>query len=255
LIISLEALIGLFLVLLSIGLMIVLFNQRGGKRYFRQIGAIRKFRKSIDMSLEEGKGVHVSLGNASILSAQSVSAFIGLRALERIALLASTGDRPVTATSGDGSLSILSQDALRTAALNSHFPWQYSDQQGRLAGVTPLTTIAGAVNVTYREGVSSTLVAGHFGPEVAYLCDSAERQNGFVLAASDSLSAQATLYASAGHLLIGEELFALPAYLMGGKTYTVSLRVQDILRWTIIISLLAGAVLVLLGVPVIRGQP
>ena len=46
------------------------------------------------------------------------------------------------------------------------------------------------------------------------------RQNAkdaFVLAASDAFSAQSVFYATAGETLIGEELFAIPAYLQAGQ--------------------------------------
>jgi hypothetical protein len=47
--------------------------------------------------------------------------------------------------------------------------------------------------------------------------------------------------------LIGEELFAAGAYIEAGPLHAASLRVQDILRWLIIIIILVGGLLKMAG--------
>jgi hypothetical protein len=88
---------------------------------------------------------------------------------------------------------------------------------------------------------------GNFGPEAGLLTEAAERQNAVVIAASESLIAQAVLYATSPETLIGEELFAAGAYVQAGSIHSASLLVQDILRWFIIIALLGGAGLKMAG--------
>jgi hypothetical protein len=48
--------------------------------------------------------------------------------------------------------------------------------------------------------------------------------------------------------LIGEELYAAGAYVGAGASHEASLNVQDILRWLIILAILAGSLLKFLGV-------
>jgi hypothetical protein len=80
------------------------------------------------------------------------------------------------------------------------------------------------------------------------LTEAADRQDTTVIAASDSLPAQAVLYATSDELLIGEELFAAGAYHQAGDSHAASLVVQDIARWIVILALLAGAGLKLIGI-------
>ena len=80
------------------------------------------------------------------------------------------------------------------------------------------------------------------------MTQAAEQQRVFTLTASDALPAQAVLYASSSDTLIGEDLYAVPAYLNAGPAHTASLRVQDILRWVIIAAIVVGAVLKFLGI-------
>jgi hypothetical protein len=252
----LGPLFGLGLVLIAAGLMFYFsLPQRTKSRrrqparsriVLRPIHAMQRLRRAIGLAVEDGSRLHVSIGESSILSPTNASALVGLSTLERIGLLSSVSDRPPIATSGEGSLAILSQDTLRAAYRIANVPDQYDPTQARLAGPTPFTYVAGTLPVIYDEHVSANILVGNFGPEVALLAEAADREEAFVLAGSDSVAAQSVLYATAREPLIGEELFAVPAYLQAGQIYQAGLRTQDILRWIVIIVLLVGVILTIL---------
>ena len=162
--------------------------------------------------------------------------------------MSSVSDRPPVATSGDGTLSILSQDTMRAAYRIANAPELFDVERGRLAGPTPLSYIAGTLPVIRDERVSTNVLVGNFGPEVALLAEASDQQDAFTLGASDSLAAQAVLYASSEETLIGEELFALPAYLQAGPTHQASLRAQDILRWAVVGLIVLAVLLSFLGI-------
>lgn len=246
---TLVYVLGLLLVLLAAGLMFVfLFLQRGRARAaFRPIQAMARLRRAIGLAVEDGTRLHVSLGKSSIISPTNASALVGLSTLGRIGVLSSVSDRPPVATSGDGTLALLSQDTLRGAYRTSNVLEQYDPAQARLAGPTPFSYIAGTLPVIHDERVSANILVGNFGPEVALLTEAADRENAFTLAASDSVAATAAMYVSAREPLIGEELFAIPAYLQAGPIHQAGLRAQDALRWVVIASLVIGAILRLIG--------
>jgi hypothetical protein len=245
-----QSLLGLAVILVAAGLITIfsLPRARRTRRAFRPIAAMQKLRRAIGLSVEEGARIHVSIGKASIFSPTNASALVGLSTLERIAQLSSVSDRPPVATSGDGTLSILSQDTLRAAYRIVNAQEQYDPERGRLAGATPFSYIAGALTTVRSERVSTNILLGNFGPEAALLNDAAEKQNSFTLAGSDSLAAQAAFYASAQEALIGEEVFAVPAYLQAGPAHQASLRAQDLLRWAVIAFLILSVVLAVAGV-------
>ncbi len=246
----LESLIGLVLVVLSAGLMVfyLLPRFRQARRVLRPIPALQRLRRAIGLSVEDGTRMHISIGKSSIFSATNASALVGLSTLERIAQLSLVSDRPPVATSGDGTLSVLSQDTLRAAYRIANVPEQYDPERGRLTGATPMSYIAGSLPVLRDERVSTSILVGNFGPEAGLLADAADQENAFTLAASDALATQAVFYAAAEETLIGEELFALPAYLQAGPIYQASLRVQDVLRWVVIGLIILAAVAAFLGI-------
>jgi hypothetical protein len=237
-----EGVAGLVLVFVSGGLMLffALRWRERPKPPLRVIPAFLRLRQSTGLTVEDGKRIHVSLGNMDILSPTAASALVGLSTLERIAQLGMISDRPPIATSGDGSLAILSQDSLRYAYRNGNAIERYDASLAQLSGVTPFSFAAGTLPVIHKDDVLTNIFVGNFGPEVALLNDAAERKASYSLAASNSLPAQAVMYPTAVDTLIGEELFAIPAYLNAGPFQRASLQIQDILRWILIAVLVGG---------------
>lgn len=245
----LEPILGFILVLLAAGLMLGFSLRRRGRARFalRSIRAMQRLRRAIGLAVEDGSRLHVSIGKASIISPNNASALVGLSTLNRIGTLSSVSDRPPVVTSGDGTLTLLSQDTLRGAYRAGNILEQYDPLQARLTGPTPFSYIAGALPVVQDERVSATVLVGNFGPEIGLLIEASNREGGFTLAASDAMAAQAVIYAAASEPLIGEELFAVPAYLQAAPIFQAGLRAQDVLRWVVVAALLAGSILAFLG--------
>ena len=242
----LLGLVGFGIIFLSAALMgIFAATRRKSPAAFREIPAFAKLRQAVGRVVEDGTRLHVSLGRGALTTPQSASAMAGLTLLRRLAELTSAGDQPPVVTSGDAALAILSQDTLKTAS-QAAAQGVYDPTAGRLTGLTPFSYAAGAIPAIRDENISANVFMGNFGVEAALLVDAAERENTFTLAASDNLAAQAVLYASAQEPLIGEELYAAGAYMDAGPVHLASLRVQDILRWLIIVVILIGALVQLL---------
>ncbi len=247
---SLMGIAALLITLICLVLMITFTLSRRGKAQpeMRPIPAFDRLRQALGLAVEDGSRVHVSLGSARIISPQSASSLVGLVMLDRVARMSSNSDRPPVATSGESALAILSQDTLRSAFRSANVLDQYEPDSGRMAGFTPFSYAAGTISTIVDENVSANLLIGHFGPEVALLTDVAEREEHFVMAASDGLTGQAVLFAAAQEPLIGEELFAGGAYLGAGSMHTASLRAQDVLRFVVAGGILVASILTLAGV-------
>jgi len=245
---STENLIGLFVVLLGAGLIFafgVLRKDRSA-RSLRPIRAVQQLRRAIGLAVEDGKGLHVSLGKASLLDPDNTSALAGLCTLERLGQISMVSDHPPIATSGEGALAILSKDTLRSVYRSGNALEQFDPDQGQLSGPTAFAYVAGAIPVVRDKQVFTNVLMGSFGPEAALLCDAAGQNKTFTLAVSDSLPAQSVFYAAAQEPLIGEEMFALPAYLQAGPFHQASVQAQDLLRWVVMILMGLGVIYKLL---------
>lgn len=245
---QIPALAGLGLILFSTILLIGLsLLKKRVRASFRNISAFTNVDKALGSAVEDGTRIHFSLGSAGVDNPRTAASFSSLSVLRHSVELSASSDKPPLATSGDAALAILSQDNLHTAYRAAGAEQQYKTTTGRLAGITPFSYAAGVLPTIYDEDISANILVGSFGAEVGLLSDAAEREQSFILAAADSLPAQAILYAGSQEPLIGEELYAVGAYLKAGRAHLVSLYVQDVLRWLIIIAILVGAAMKLLA--------
>ena len=237
------------IIVIIAALLLVAFTllRRRSPAVLRHIEAFERLSHAIGLAVENGTRLHISLGRGNLFTARGASALAGLAMLRRLAERTSVSDRPPIVTSGDASLSILSQDTLQAGYKAAGAEEQYRATTGRLTGLTPFSYAAGTIPVTRDENVSANVVLGDFGAEAALLAEAADRENTHLIAASDNLSAQSVLYAAAQDPLIGEELFASGAYVGAGPSHEASLHVQDVLRWLIIIVILVGALLRFVG--------
>lgn len=239
------------LFLLIFGALIVVFSfvYRVQKRSnLRVIPAFQHLRRAIDLAVEDGSRVHVSIGRADITGPNSAAALVALSMLHRVTQIAADSDRPPVVTTGDGALAILAQDTLRSAFQSLGTIENYSPTYGRAAGLTPFSYAAGAFPIIRDEHVSANFLLGSFGHELAFISTAAGRKPIVTLAGADSLPAQSILYVTADDQLIGEEVYAAGAYLDAGAMHIASLRAQDVIRWLLVAFIIIYPVLALLNI-------
>jgi hypothetical protein len=246
---AIGSVMGIIFVLLFAGLMVLFFATGRGRsvRNLREIPAFTRLRRSVGLAVEAGKRVHVSLGRGGLIGMPAGSALVGLSILDRISRAASSSDRPPVATSGEGVLTVLSQDVMRSAYRNVSTEEKYDPSAGRMSGLTPFSYVAGAIPVILDEQVSTNVLVGNFGSEVGLLAEASEQKGNLTVAGTDHIPAQAVLVAAAQEPLLGEEVYAGGAYLGAGAFHIASLRAQDVLRWILIAVMLGGAFAKLVG--------
>jgi hypothetical protein len=232
------------------GLLILVFTLWGRsnpKRALRSIPAFRQLRRTIELSVEDGSRMQISLGQGGVLGPESAAAFAGLTLLRQVADIAADSDQPPIATSGDGAIMLLAQDTLRSSYRRQGMIEQYHLRLARATGVTPFSFAAGTLPQILDRDVSATALVGSFGAEAGLLTAATQARGSFDLGGSDNLTGQSILFASADQPLIGEELFATGAYMDAGPTHQASLRAQDVLRWIVILFLTATSLIPLFG--------
>lgn len=244
-----NPLLALGLVIFAALLLLVwTFMKRKAPIAFREIAALTRLKRAAGLAVEDGMRLHVSLGRGGLVTPRGAASLSALALLRQIGEQTSISDRPPVATSGDPVLAALSQDTLQAAYQSAGVEEFFEPASGRLGGMTPFSYAAGAMSVTRQEQVSTDVLIGDFGPEIGLLTEASERENAALIAAAHDPTAQAILFASTSEPLVGEELFAIPAYLGNDPAQRASLQVQDVLRWVLILALLVAAGLKMAGV-------
>lgn len=235
-------------IIAAILLFVFILMRRRSSGMFRDIAAYDRLNRAVGHAVEDGTRLHVSIGRGNLFTSRGGSALAGLSMLRRLSERTSQSDNPPIVTSGDASLTILSQDTLQSGYRAAGAEDQYRFTTGRLTGLTPFAFAAGTMFVMQDEHVSANVVIGNLGSEAALLVEAADREDTDLIAASDNVSTQSILYATSQDPLIGEELFAAGAYIGAGSSHEASLQVQDVLRWLVILAILGGAVAKFLGI-------
>ena len=246
---TITSLIGLVIVMSFLVLMLIFSVLRNSSTEvnLRPITAYTKLKQAIGLAVEDGSQIHVSLGRGGVTSPQSASAFVGLSMLKQVIKIASAGDRPPMATTGNAALSILAQDTIQGTQGDIKVKKKGTATSGELTGLTPFSYAAGTIPFIRNDRVAANILAGWYGNEIIWLTAAGDRQNSFTLAGTAHLPAQAVMYSSVEEPLIGEELYAGGAYLDAGSMHVASLNVQDIFRWIIVTTILVGMALKLAG--------
>ncbi len=245
-----EPVIGFLLVILFAGLVMIFSNRSIRLRrpvFFRKIRGASKLRHMIGMTVEDGARMHLSLGSGNLIDLTSSSTLVGLSTLDRIEQLTSTSDLPPMCTSGSGCFQILSQDVTRQYVVESNAAEMLDPSLAQMSGVTPFAYAAGAMDALTDSGTKANAYIGSFGMEAGLLCEAASSRQIYSLAGSDSLAAQSIFFALSDDTLIGEEVYALPAYLGAKASHPASLQAQDLFRLLLLVALVGGAILNVLG--------
>lgn len=250
--ISLDNLIGLVIIGLTAAFMLVFMLQdRRSRLPLRRIPAMEHLARAVGLAVEEGRRIHVTFGRGNFLDSHAASTLINTATLKEILKRSTGADRPPAVTAGDGVSSLLAADVLHSAQRAGFTNEKVDARRARLAGVTPLSYAAGVLSALHSEQTSMMVAGGMLGAELRLILDTAEDESINILAATDSPAGQAIAFSSPVDVLIGEEIFALPAYLNAGSMYSASLLAEDSLRWLLIAFILLGAALRSIGFPIL----
>jgi len=240
---------GIVVIVLFTGLMIFFsIIQDPKKRNIRPLSAYNKINQEINIAVEDGTQLHISLGRGGVNRSGSSFSLAGLGILKHVIDKSSFCDLPPVASTGDAVVSILAQDTIQGSSKAISVSSPRKNPSGELAGVTPFSYAAGTLSTIRDKNVSANIHTGWFGNEVIWLTTAGERQSSPTIAGTTQLPAQAVIYASVSDSLIGEELFAGGAYLEAGKIHQASISAQDVIRWIIIVIILGSVLLNILGI-------
>lgn len=195
----------------------------------------------VGLSIESNQPLHMGFGGAGIGGTETMLALASAEFFYQTARLAAVGDVTPIVTLSDPSALPLAQDTLRRAYRNRDRleGFRYTSARWYPEGSRALAYAAALTAMMHDEKVSTSLLAGRFGAELALILESSVRRNKAAVAVSDQLDGQAIAWAFSNHVLIGEEIFNAGAYLGGETGYYAQIITVSSLRWLLILALLA----------------
>jgi hypothetical protein len=241
--------LGLILLVLFVALGVIAYLLEGRFPLSRRkIRAYREMKATVGEAVESGRRVHLALGTGSVTSIDGGASLAGLATLARLAALTKVGDLPTIASTADGTLMLLAQEGLRAAYRERTTSHSYHPLNARMLATSPFSYVSAMPTLIQAESVSSHLIFGSYRLEAGLAAAFGRAKGATVVGGTDDVLAQSLLFATADHAVIGEEFYAAPAYLDGGKAQQAGLRTQDAIRVLVILAILVGTLLKTLGV-------
>jgi hypothetical protein len=216
--------------------------RRGAKYVFRRIQAFDALRGLFGMAAEEGKTVHLALGDSGIADAHTAVVSSGLAVLRHLAEQGTSLGTAPTVTVADPTLMIVAQDILLRAHERKRMIMHYHPTDVHLIAPDPTAYAIGAQDMIDDEDVAANVMVGHFGEEYLLLGEASAQRDIAQMVGSDNVNAHPFMVSTTERALLGEEVFAAGAYLTERPEQVASLRLQDFLR-VLIVVLIFGLVL------------
>ena len=216
------------------------------RRYMlRRIAAYERMPLLTGLAIESNRPLHVSFGSVGIGGGSTILALASADLAYYLSGRAAIGDVSPLISVSDTSALPLGQDTLRRAYEARGLADRYRANNVRWypSGGRSLAYAAAVTGLMATENVSSNVLVGRHGPELALMMDASNRRGLPTIAVSDQLEGQAIAYALTDTPLIGEEIFAAPAYLDESGNQIAETIAVDILRWGVIIVILIGLML------------
>jgi hypothetical protein len=211
----------------------------------RSIPAYEALPLLVGESIEADRPMHLSFGSVALGGSSTIFALATAELFYNLAQRAATGAVSPIFTMSDTTIIPLAQDTLRRAYRSRGRLDRYDGASIRWypSGAQALTFAAALTATMGDERVSSNVLAGSYGLELALALDAAARRGQSSIAVSDRLDGQAIAYAMSDNPLIGEELLVAGAYLDDSATQRGGVAALDILRILLILGILIPTVI------------
>lgn len=205
----------------------------------RQLPAYTLLPQWTSEALESDRPLHFSFGGSGLGSASTPLTLANAETFTLLARRATVGTQTPLMTMSDAGTLPLGYDVLRRAyrARGRVDLFRLGAVQWYPDGARSLAFAAALTGIAADRRVSGHVLLGSYGSELALILDAAARRGQHTIAASDQIEGQAVAFAMADEPVIGEEMFAAPAYLGGGAAQMGSVIALDVLRIGLILAL------------------
>jgi hypothetical protein len=236
------------IVMLVLILLFTRWIKAGRAVHLRPIPVLDHLPDLVSRAVEGGQEIHLSVGTGGITGATTAATLAGLMALEQIAERGSVAGAAPIVTVADPMVLPAAQDELRRAFTRAGRTKEYRPTQVEIIAPQPAIYALGAAMHLDSEETAANVMIGSFGQEALLLAEPGAQRGIAQTGGTDAPQAMGMLYPAVDSPIIGEEIFAIPAYLGRKPAHLASLRAQDVMRIGVAALIIIAALLRTLGI-------
>jgi hypothetical protein len=236
---------GMLLSLPALAYLTVRIREGAARLTLRRIAGMDLLGRVVGHALEEGRGIHISVGTGKLAEATTTETMAGLTTLDVLAARSiATGVEPLVTVPGPVLLS-LAQDLLgepSTDGAERQRSWA-SMYRARFIGPGSAAYAVGAMDALQHNDLSNSVTIGHFAEEFLLFGEPAAQKGLTQVAGTANPQGLPYMELTADQTLVGEEVFATGAYLGKWPDHLASLLIQDGVRLLIAAVILGGVLI------------
>lgn len=247
-------------ILLAILIFVLLFFaawiplERGREMLLRPMQMLGKIRQMSEEAAETGTTVHFSPGTGGLNGqAGTAETLNGLTTLSAVARQNARTRSKLVASTNDGLTYLAAEDVSRIEYIRAGREKDYNAEKSRFISQQDRMAYMAGLNYEISDKpMAGAVFLGRFGDEYLLAGDTLARQNVPQVVGSTQVEALPLMLGTAGmdNVLLGEEVYAAPAYLDREASKLASLQAQDWLRLAIMALIILGALAATLGITV-----
>jgi len=217
--------------------------------FIRPIAGLAALDEAVGRATEMGKPVLYVPGLADVDDIQTLAS---LSILGHVARRTAEYDTPILVPNSRSVVMSMAQEVVQEAYTLAGRPESFQRDNVRYLSDEQFGFAAGVSGMMLRERPAANFLMGTFFAEALILAETGNATGAIQIAGSASASQLPFFVAACDYTLIGEELYAASAWLSRDPMQVGSLKGQDAAKAAIMAAILAGAVLLTLGLTWIK---
>ncbi len=236
----------LAIILITGGLMLVFTRraQRGEEMYIRRMPGIDAIEEGIGRATEMGKPVLYVPGIDELQDIQTIASML---ILGQVAKTVAEYQADLIVTTAVPIVREVADEVVRAGYYQAGFPDAFNSKNIRFISSDQFAFCAGTNGIIHRQQPATNIYLGRFFAESLILAETGYINKSIQIAGTAEATQLPFFVAACDYTLIGEELFAVSAYLSRDPRLVSSLKASDYLKVALVAILLLGTVAASLG--------
>jgi hypothetical protein len=241
----------LLLVLIFAILLIALYVSSKGLYVpsIRRMAGLDAMAEAVGRATELGRPVHFVPGMGALSTEWAPQILAGLTCLGFTAEMCAKYNTRIIVSLRDPAVQAIAQDVVGQAFLRAGKPEDFKPDDIRFQGATQFGFASGVLGTMRREKIAANIMIGAFWVESLLFAEAGYQTGAIQIAGTAKTDTICYFMACCDYCLIGEEIFAVSAYLSRDKVQLGAIFGQDIVKAIVMGLMVVGVVLTTLGIP------
>lgn len=229
------------------GVLMMVFTrraQRGEEMYIRRMPGIDAIEEGIGRATEMGKPVLYVPGIDELQDIQTIASML---ILGQVAKTIAEYQADLIVTTAVPIVREVADEVVKAGFYQAGYPDAYRPQDIRFISSDQFAFCAGTNGIIHRQQPATNIYLGRFFAESLILAETGYINKSIQIAGTAEATQLPFFVAACDYTLIGEELFAVSAYLSRDPRLVSSLKASDYLKVALVATLLVGTVAASLG--------